>query len=166
MQNIQAASSSELPKDIQSLIDKSKNESKSIVLVTGVFDVLHFEHENFLRKSKKLGGILLIAIESDFRVKKIKGEGRPVNSQQDRANKIRSLGISKHVFILPDEFGNSKNHIKLIKTIKPDILAVSSHTPHLDKKQEIMDMVDGKLVAIHQQNPKVSSTKIINGKVR
>lgn len=165
MKNYQATSSSLLPKFINNLIEENAKNNKTVVLVTGVFDVLHVEHEKFLKKAKKLADVLIIAIESDFRVKKIKGEDRPLNSQVDRVKNLLKLGLSNNIFILPDKFSNKKNHLELIKTIRPNFLAVSSHTSHLDKKSEIMDMVDGKLVVIHQQNPKFSSTKIIGGKV-
>ncbi len=163
VQNNQAISPSQLPLDIQEVIRSCKIESKSIVLVTGVFDILHFEHEIFLSEAKKLGNILIIGIESDFRVKEIKGDNRPINSQEKRFTNLLDMGITANVFILPDNFSKFEDHLELVKTVGPDFLAVSSHTAHLDKKREIMEMVKGKLVIVHKQNAEISSTKIING---
>lgn len=163
VQSNQANSPSDLPKHILETIKTSKAESKCVVLVTGVFDVLHFEHQNFLSKAKELGDVLIIGVESDSRVKAIKGSQRPVNHQDIRVENLLKLNITENIFVLPDNFNKSEDHLKLIKTIMPKYLAVSSHTAHLDEKQNIMNMVDGELVIVYQQNPEISSTKIING---
>lgn len=165
MKNIQASSPSSLPKHIVESIHKAREKSLKIVLVSGVFDVLHQEHVNFLNKAGKLGGLLLVAIESDARVKKIKGEDRPINNQEKRVKNLLELGISDTVFVLPDEFSRPSDHQQLIYEIKPDVLAVSSHTPHLKEKREILERVGGEVIVAYEQNPNVSSTKIINGKV-
>jgi len=136
--------------------------NRTRVLVTGVFDVLHQEHSIFLKKAKKLGDYLIVGIESDLRVKKMKGGGRPVNNQETRIKNLLDLKIVDRAFVLPEKFSQKKDHIILIKKIKPHILAVSSHTLHLEKKRKIMDLVAGRLVVVHEHNPQASSTKIIS----
>lgn len=131
------------------------------VLVTGVFDVLHEEHTNFLKKAKDLGDYLIVGLESDVRVRQMKGEGRPVNYQNIRKSNIEALKIADEVFILPEQFSKPEDHKKLIRKIKPDYLAVSSHTKFLDRKQAILDEFGGEVVVVHDHNPKISSTKII-----
>lgn len=163
VQSNQAISSSKLPYYILETIADSKANSKQLVLVTGVFDVLHSEHINFLNKSKELGNVLMIGVESDSRVKALKGCQRPINSQEVRLKNLLKLKITNNIFILPDDFDKPEDHLKLIQTIMPKYLAVSSHTAHLVEKRRIMNLVDGELAIIHQQNPEVSSTKIING---
>lgn len=136
-----------------------KNKTK--ILATGAFDILHEEHLIFLKKAKKLGGFLIVGIESDLRVRRIKGEGRPINNQKIRFKNLLDLKIADKVFILPEEFDKKEDHLFLIKKIKPHILAVSSHTSHLEKKRKIMGLIGGELVVVHDHNPRVSSTKII-----
>jgi D-beta-D-heptose 7-phosphate kinase/D-beta-D-heptose 1-phosphate adenosyltransferase len=85
------------------------------VLVTGVFDLLHEEHILFLKKAKALGDYLVVGIESDVRVKQMKGEGRPVNSQSIRVENLKSLNIIDEVFVLPQEFSKPSDHTTLIK---------------------------------------------------
>jgi len=131
------------------------------VLVTGVFDILHKEHILFLNKAKALGDYLIIGVESDIRVKQMKGEDRPINSQKVRKVNLEKLKIANDVFILPEEFNKPIHHKKLIQNIKPKILAVSSHTKHLDKKQVILSELGGKVVIVHNHNPKISTTKIL-----
>jgi D-glycero-beta-D-manno-heptose 1-phosphate adenylyltransferase len=141
------------------------NKKQITVLVTGVFDCLHQEHLNFLNKARALGDILLIGIETDKRVKEIKGQERPVNNQEFRIKNLEKLDIANKVFLLPEDFSVSKQHLAFIKKIRPNILAVSSHTPNLKQKKEIMEKMNGKLVVVMKQNPKLSTTKIINQKL-
>lgn len=137
-------------------------EKKKIkVLVTGVFDVFHDEHAVFLQKAHQLGDYLVVGIESDKRVKQLKGENRPINNQRERVKRIENENIADEVIILPEEFSSKDDHIALIKSINPDILAVSSHTAHLEKKEAIMKLVGGRLVVIHDHNPEVSTTLIL-----
>lgn len=136
-------------------------KSKKRILVTGVFDVLHEEHLQFLQKAKSLGDFLIVGIESDIRVKQIKGEGRPINSQAVRKKNLEKLRIADEVFILPEQFNKPEDHIALIGKVRPDFLAVSSHTHHLDKKQAILEQFGGKVVVVHEHNPKVSTTKLL-----
>ena len=131
------------------------------VLVTGVFDILHKEHIYFLKKAKSLGDYLIVAIESDVRVKQMKGEGRPINSQDKRKESLERLNLADEVFILPEEFNKPEHHKKLIKKIKPKFLAVSSHTKHLDKKQEILNEFGGEVVVVHDHNPEISTTNLL-----
>ena len=131
------------------------------VLVTGVFDILHAEHIQFLQKAKKIGEYLVIGIESDVRVKKMKGADRPVNSQEKRVENLKKLNLADEVFILPEQFSKPEDHSALIQKIRPQFLAVSSHTKHLDRKRAIVESFGGTVVVVHQHNPKVSTTQLL-----
>lgn len=132
-----------------------------LVLVTGVFDVLHAEHITFLRNAKALGGRLLVGIESDVRVRAIKGVNRPVNSQQVRKKNLEKLAIVDDVFVLPEKFDTVEDRRRLLKKLQPDILAVSSHTPFLTKKLQLMQEIGGRVEVVHQHNPEISSTILL-----
>lgn len=135
--------------------------NKKIVLVTGVFDLLHDEHVNFLKKAKELGDKLVVGIESDKRVKEIKGLKRPVLSQEIRKKNLNALRIADEIFILPEQFNKPEDHFNLVKKVGAKILAVSSHTAHLDKKQQIMEKVGGNVVVVHEHNPAVSTSILL-----
>jgi len=145
-------------------IEKYQQQHQKIVLVTGVFDVLHQEHLNFLKKAKAEGDVLVVGIESDVRVKQMKGEDRPLNTQDIRKYNLEQTKIPDLVLILPEDFSNRDDHEQLIKTIKPTVLAVSSHTSHLAVKQEIMSKYGGEVKVVHQFNPDVSTTQILKKK--
>lgn len=132
---------------------------KKVVLATGFFDLLHREHINFLKKARVIGDVLIVAVESDQRAKQLKGEGRPIESQPIRCKKISEL--CDYVLVLSDDFNNLAAYDSLMQTIRPDIYAVSKHTDYLDNKTKLTTKYGGKLVIVHDFNPDVSTTKII-----
>lgn len=136
-------------------------KSKIIVLVTGVFDLLHQEHKKFLNQAKKQGDILIIGLESDKRVSQLKGKDRPINSLQVRLENLAKWGIADKIFPLPEKFNTTKDHQKLISQLRPHILAVSSNTPNLSAKRKLMEKYSGQLKIVLPHNPKVSTTKMI-----
>ena len=94
-----------------------KKKNKKVVFTNGCFDLIHYGHIQYLRKSKKLGDRLVVGLNSDASVKKLKGAGRPLLSEHDRAHILAALDCVDMVVI----FGE-KTPLKLIKAIKPDIL--------------------------------------------
>jgi rfaE bifunctional protein nucleotidyltransferase chain/domain len=145
----------------QNIIESARNTDKTIILATGVFDLLHQEHILFLRKAKAAGDFLVVGIESDVRVKQMKGPDRPVHSQQKRKQDIEELGFVDLVFILPEDFSKPEHHRQLIAEIRPAILAVSSHTAYLDKKQALLQEFGGEVKVVHEHNPEVSTTLLL-----
>ncbi len=94
-----------------------RKRNRKIVFTNGCFDVLHSGHIKYLESAKKRGDILIVGINSDLSVKKIKGESRPIFSQKDRAYILSALKAVDYVVIF-----NDRTPLKLIKTIKPDLL--------------------------------------------
>ena len=87
-----------------------------IVFTNGCFDVLHRGHIDYLEKSKKLGTKLVIGLNSDASVRRLK-IGRPINTQEDRKSVLLSLRCVDEVIIFDDD-----TPLKLIQSLKPDIL--------------------------------------------
>ena len=109
------------------------------VWTNGCFDILHRGHIEMLEYAKSLGDVLIVGIDSDERVKKDKGEGRPINSLDDRAIILQSIKYIDRVI----EFDSTDELKWLIKDIKPDIMVIGSDWK--DKKiigQEYVDKVD------------------------
>jgi rfaE bifunctional protein nucleotidyltransferase chain/domain len=100
-----------------SLIQKLKTEGKSIIFTNGCFDILHSGHIDYLKRTKELGDILIIGINSDESVKKIKQQNRPINKLLDRMIILDSIKYVDYVVPFNEE---TPEH--LIKIIKPDIL--------------------------------------------
>ena len=147
--------------ELADFLKQVKNQGKTLVLATGVFDLLHQEHLNFLTQAKAEGDVLLVGLETDQRVKQLKGERRPIHNQQERLKQISAVSVVDQVFILPVEFNQEKNHLTLLKKIKPNVLAVSSHTPFIERKQKLMAQVGGTVKVVYKFQPHLSTTKIL-----
>ncbi len=102
--------------EIVSLVKELKKENKKIVFTNGCFDIIHIGHIRYLKESAKFADILIIGLNSDSSVKKLKGEKRPINPEMDRAELLSELSIVDYVVIF-DETSPSV----LIDEIKPDI---------------------------------------------
>lgn len=94
-----------------------RSVDKKIIFTNGCFDILHKGHIDYLQKSKDLGDKLIVGLNSDKSVSKLKGPGRPINSQEDRKAVLQALGCVDEVII----FGEDTPY-DLIKTIQPDII--------------------------------------------
>ncbi|MEX0896269.1 MAG: adenylyltransferase/cytidyltransferase family protein [Patescibacteria group bacterium] len=135
------------------------------VLVTGVFDIVHQEHRAFLRDAKKLG-YLVVGVESDLRVRQIKGEGRPIHPAAIRVEQLQKLAIADEIFVLPELFSSPDDHRLLLAQLRPDILAVSAHTKHIDKKQRLMQEIGGRVMIVREHNPAISTTLLLESRQR
>lgn len=118
-----------------------------VILAGGCFDILHYGHVYFLKKAKSLGDYLVVAIESDERIKELKGKGRPFHSQKQRKETLESLKFVDKVIILKDEMTH-QDYIDLVNKVNPCIIAVTEGDPILDKKKEQAEMVGAKIVQI------------------
>lgn len=90
----------------------------TVVFTNGVFDILHKGHIDYLMSCKDLGDKLVVAINSDASTKRLKGEERPINNENDRAEAIASLMFVDAVIIFDED-----TPIKVIEVLKPDVLA-------------------------------------------
>jgi len=103
--------------EIEVLSTKLKDKGKKIVFTNGCFDILHAGHVRYLETAKSFGDILIVGVNSDKSVRTLKGETRPINSEQDRALLIASLEAVDYVIIF-----NEDTPYELIKVIKPHTL--------------------------------------------
>ena len=103
--------------EIANIVENAKKRGKTIVFTNGCFDILHVGHVKYLQIAKSFGDVLIVGLNSDQSIKRLKGEDRPVNTLQDRAYILASLEVVDYV--VPFE---SDTPLELIKMIKPDIL--------------------------------------------
>ena len=92
------------------------------VFVNGTFDLLHRGHLDLLNYANSLGEYVVVGIDSDERVRKMKGRSRPINRLMDRAHMLANLKAVDEVRF----FGNDKELEDLVKEVKPDIMVVGS----------------------------------------
>ncbi len=122
-------------------------ENKKIVLVGGCFDFIHFGHISFLKQAKSLGDYLVVALESDKNVRLSKGENRPIHTQEQRQEMLRSLVFVDEVIPLPP-MNLDIEYFDLVEKIHPQIIAVTEGDLIVDKKLKQAERVGAKLVVI------------------
>lgn len=121
--------------ELDELMRELKNVGEWVVLVGGCFDILHIGHVRFLKKAKSLGDVLIVALESDEKTKLLKGEGRPINSQEVRAEILASLEVVDYVLKLGNAL-TDRDYLELTKKISPKILAVTQENEKIKKIAE------------------------------
>lgn len=99
------------------LVDTWKKDGKKVVFTNGVFDLLHIGHITYLSKAAELGDKLIIGLNADSSVKRIKGDSRPINNQNSRAALLASFFFVDAVVIFEED-----TPLNLISTLLPDIL--------------------------------------------
>ncbi|MDP8289925.1 MAG: D-glycero-beta-D-manno-heptose 1-phosphate adenylyltransferase [Candidatus Susulua stagnicola] len=104
-------------KNLESDISNLKRKGKTIVFTNGCFDILHLGHLKILKEAKQKGDILVVGLNSDTSIKKIKGPQRPIVNQKTRANILANMIGVDYVILF-----NQATPYNLIKRIKPDIL--------------------------------------------
>lgn len=91
--------------------------NKKVVFTNGCFDLLHVGHVRYLQEAKKLGDILVVALNDDASVKKLKGPTRPVQNENDRAEILAALGCVDFTTLFHEQ-----TPAQIIQKVKPDIL--------------------------------------------
>ena len=102
--------------DIITFCEELKNASKKIVFTNGCFDIIHVGHVRYLQAAKDLGDVLIVGLNTDTSVKKLKGDSRPINNESDRAEVLLALKSVNHVVLFDEQTAEN-----LIAEIKPDI---------------------------------------------
>ena len=139
------------------LAKELKAQGKKIVFTNGCFDILHCGHTTYLSESKKLGDVLILGLNSDDSVRRLKGESRPINNQSDRAVVMDSLKSIDYVVIFEED-----TPYNLINAIIPDVL-VKGGDYNKDNivGADIVENNGGSVVTINFVEGK-STTNIIN----
>lgn len=132
-------------KEVLNIIRNKKNENKRIVFTNGCFDILHRGHVEYLQKARELGDLLILGLNSDLSVKKLKGENRPINNEEDRAIVLSALECVDFVIIFDED-----TPFELIKIVNPDILVKGGDYKienvvgrEFAKETILIDFVDG-----------------------
>jgi len=103
-------------KEAEKLALDIKKQGKTMVFTNGCFDILHIGHVRYLKESAKFGDYLIIGLNSDSSVKRLKGETRPINNESDRAELLSELGFVDYVVIFDEDTPQN-----LLDEIKPNI---------------------------------------------
>jgi rfaE bifunctional protein nucleotidyltransferase chain/domain len=144
-------------KQLQSLVDEWRRQGQKITLANGAFDLLHVGHIRYLRAAKELGGRLVVAVNSDSSVRSLKGEGRPVTPEGERAEILSALSDVDAVVIFPELDVRA-----IVREIRPDIHAKGTdYTADNVPEAEVVKECGGR-VAIVGDPKDHSATALIN----
>ena len=149
-------SSSASLQEIKKIRLKLKAEGKKIVFTNGVFDLIHSGHVDYLSKAKKLGDVLIVGLNSDDSVKRIKGDKRPILNQAERAFILSNIKPVDYVVVFEED-----TPANLISEIIPDIL-VKGEDWAVEKivGRDIVEKNGGKVMNIEFVNDQ-STSRII-----
>jgi len=132
-----------------------------IVTVNGCFDVLHIAHLRLLQEARKLGDRLIILLNSDESVRRLKGEGRPINNLCDRIEMLKGLSCVDEVIVFEED-----TPLRVLSVVKPNIHVKGGvYVKELvDEEKKLVESLGGKVVFITPPK-KYSSTNLI-GKLK
>ncbi|MDP3881584.1 MAG: adenylyltransferase/cytidyltransferase family protein [Nanoarchaeota archaeon] len=122
--------------EIIKVAEKLKKSGKMIITTNGCFDILHYAHVRLLEKAKKEGDILIILLNSDYSIKKVKGLHRPIILEKERAEMLAALECTDYITIFDED-----NPLKILKEIKPHI-HVKGGSFILEKVKEEKDLLE------------------------
>lgn len=102
---------------LKKIVENLKKKGKRIVFTNGCFDIIHSGHIKIFRKSKKLGDILIVGLNSDASVRRLKGMSRPIVNQAGRADVLSEMRCVDYIVIFDED-----TPVEVIKNLKPDVL--------------------------------------------
>lgn len=144
------------PEDLLARLSAERAAGRRIVLTNGCFDVLHRGHTSYLNQAKQLGDVLVVALNGDESVRRLKGPGRPINPVADRAGVLAALSCVDYVTVF-----DTDTPIPLIEALRPDIYAKGGdYTPQMLEETPVVEASGGQ-VRILDYVPEHSTTAVV-----
>jgi len=130
--------------EINRIVSQLRKKGKTLVTTNGCFDLLHAGHIKYLADAAALGDLLVVGINSDASVSRLKGPDRPIQNEIDRALLIWSLKMVDYTFIFPEN-----DPIAFLEILKPDIhVKGGDYTPEQLPEKSIVEKHGGKIVIV------------------
>jgi len=146
------------PRELAQIREEMDATGRRLVFTNGCFDLLHVGHVRYLQAARKLGDALVVAVNGDASVRTLKGEGRPINSEADRAEVLAALECVDYVTVFPDVRVTA-----VLQTISPHVYAKGGDytVDSLDPGERTVLETIGAEIEILPLVPGRSTTKII-----
>lgn len=137
-------------------VEALRRRGKRIVFTNGCFDLLHVGHVRYLRQAKSLGDVLIVAVNSDRSVKRLKGQGRPIQNEQDRLEILACLESVDYLTLFDED-----TPLAVIERLQPDVLVKGGDWPP-DRivGRQVVEKRGGKVVTIPYV-PGASTTDLV-----
>lgn len=146
--------------DLEEICESYRGDGKRIVFTNGCFDILHSGHVAYLHQAKQCGDVLIVGLNTDESIRRIKGERRPINTLDDRLQVLAGLSSVDH--IIPFGSHADDTPVPLIKSARPDVFVKGgNYTKETLPEAKIVERYGGKIVLV-ESVPNHSTTRIIN----
>jgi rfaE bifunctional protein nucleotidyltransferase chain/domain len=138
--------------------EEQRRGGRRVVATNGCFDLLHVGHVRFLQDAKKRGDLLIVGVNGDRSVRELKGEGRPVNGEADRAEVVAGLGCVDAVVIFPE-----KRATEFLRAVRPEVYVKGGdyQADQLDKDEVTVVKEGGGEVQVLALTPGRSTTAVL-----
>jgi len=147
-------------RELHDAVVRERKAGKRIAFANGVFDVLHVGHIRYLQGAAAVADVLVVAVNGDDSVRMLKGEGRPVMKENERAEIVAAIRGVAYVTIF-----HEKSPARLLQAIKPDVQCKGTdYTPDTVPEADVVRSYGGKVVIVG--DPKDHSTTAILEKLR
>lgn len=135
-----------------------KKADRKVVATNGCFDLLHVGHVRFLQEAQGLGDVLVVGVNGDASVRELKGDGRPVNGEAERAEVIAALGCVDAVVIFPE-----KRATRFLKEVQPEVYVKGGdyQAEQLDRDELVAVQKGGGVVKVLKLTPGRSTTSVL-----
>ena len=146
------------PRELVDWRDQQKASGRRVVVTNGCFDLLHVGHVRFLQEARELGDALVVGLNADSSVRELKGAGRPVNPESDRAEVLAALGCVDVVVVFSE-----KRATRFLEAARPDIYVKGGdYRPEdLDADEQEAVRKSGGQVRVLQLTPGKSTTAVL-----
>ena len=141
--------------------ESDEGASEGLVVVTGVFDLLHVGHLRFLQAARELGSRLVVGVESDKRVHRWKGPDRPIQTQEDRCELLSALRVVDDVFLIEGERVEPDYYVELLRPLHARYLAVTADDPFLEAKRAAMATVGVEMCVVIPRIENYSTSHLV-----
>jgi len=129
---------------LEAALEAHRRAGRRIVFTNGCFDVLHVGHTTYLKQARQLGDVLVVAVNDDASVRRLKGPGRPINGAADRAGVLAELACVDHVVV----FG-SDTAVPLLERLRPDVYAKGGdYTPEMLEETPTVEAYGGEVAIL------------------
>jgi D-beta-D-heptose 7-phosphate kinase/D-beta-D-heptose 1-phosphate adenosyltransferase len=123
---------------------RGRANGETVVFTNGVFDLLHLGHVRYLQEARALGDLLIVGLNSDASVRRIKGQDRPINTERERAEVLLALACVDGVVIFEEETPHA-----IISALQPDVLVKGADWGHNDiVGRDVVEARGGRVVRI------------------
>ena len=146
--------------DVERLVGEARSAGRSVALANGCFDVLHVGHVRYLAGARAEADVLVVGINGDASVRRLKGEGRPVMPEGDRALVVAALSSVDHVVIFPED-----DVSRLLLALRPDVHCKGTdYTPETVPERAVVLSYGGRIAIVG--DPKHHDTRRVLERIR